>query len=576
MALKDMFRPAVKKKKKKDDDRKWILGDLSRHPLLGDLNNKELFKLSGPNGDWLGHMIAAGPFEAHVALDFTGPPGSVSGIYYSLVFQLRKWEYYVQKRDEWIEVSPVHAQYYQLTQKQKEDLEGRIKPGLVPVSQSVADMELLMHDRRRYHEFLHYLGYRTPNELMKGHDGKTDKKMEAREKEDHEHTDDEMDNICLAEDKDDKERKEREKRTDNHSLKAVFIDQVDMHTGEGISMRSIVSRWPTLITDFMRMSDKDLDPDKVKDNLQVSKAESVVLVTKNKLYQEWKTIFGPEIKNRYIRINELTDARKESVNQYKEWLKPFIARHKLIDEGLSRAGTRASTMASFVTSAGVATSSSKIVLYVWKDFIVPELYKGGTEDIAKARLYEDLIPDDDWTRKNLIFGTKFGLINKYPWITEEWVEKKRKEMENDRWFTHQKPYYSFFEIGLDRTNIRMPTGDEMEDGIFDVNMIFMSENSLFCKLLELKAEQEIMEQHINKLLGVHNPVRGKKPGYADKESTAKKALDRFSLAFTFAKQGGPYERDFNDRLAKIYFARVAGERYGPIVNFIKAKMGMKA
>ncbi|MBI4174049.1 MAG: hypothetical protein HY517_00250 [Candidatus Aenigmarchaeota archaeon] len=572
MALKDMFR-TVRKKKKEEKSGIWILEDLSRHPLRGDVLNKDLDNKSGPKGEWLGHVIAAGPFEAHVQLDFTGPPGSVSGIYYSLFFQLGKWEYLVQKRDEWIEVSPVHAQYYQLTQKQKEELEGRIKQGLVSVSQSVADMELLMHDRRRYHEFLHYLGYRTPSELKK-----MDKKLEKQE-EGHQHVNEEMDEICLKEDDDEDERKTREKRTDNHSLKAVFIDQVDMHTGEGISMRSIVSRWPTLITDFMRMSDDDMDPDKVKDNLQVSKAEAVVLITKNKLYQEWKRIFGPEIKNRYITINELAGARKKSVDEYKEWLKPFIARHRLIKEGLASPGNRGSMLTSFITTGGTATSSSKIKLWVWKDFLVPELYKGGSEDTGKLRLYEKLRPDDDWTMKHLIFNKKYGIVNRYPWITEEWVREKAKEMrDKDRWFTFQKPYYSFFEITLSKTNIRMPTGDEMEDGVFDINMFCMSENALFAKLLELKAEQEEMEQHVNKLLGVSKPLRGTVPKYyhaKEKENAVSKALGKLSMSMSFAKNHGPYERDFADRLTKIYFARIAGERYGPIVNFIKMKMGMK-
>src|SRR3989338_1939499 len=505
MAFKDMFKPVQKKKKKEEDERVWILDDLSRHPLKGDVLNKPLDRMSGPKGEWLGHMLAAGPFEAHVQLDFTGPPGSVSGIYYSLFFQLGKWEYLVQKRDEWIEVSPVHAQYYQLTQKQKEDMEGKIKQGLVSVSQSVADMELLMHDRRRYHEFLHYLGYRTPDEL---------KKEFARQEKALQHVEEEMDEICLMEYDDPDEKKQREKRIDNHSLKAVFIDQVDMHTGEGISMRSIVSRWPTLITDLMRMSDGDMDPDKVKDNLQVSKAEAVVLITKNKLYHEWKKIFGPEIKNRYITINELVGARKKSVEQYKEWLKPFIARHRLIEEGLSNPGRRGSAVTSFITSGGTATSMSKIRLWVWKDFLVPELFKGGSEETAKLRLFDKLRPDDDWTMKHLIFNKKFGIINKYNWITEEWVRKQAQDMEKkDRWFTHQKPYYSFFEITLSKTNIRMPTGDEMEDGVFDVNMFCFSENALFAKLLELKAEQELMEQHVNNLLGIRDPVRGTVPKY---------------------------------------------------------------
>ena len=555
-------------KPKEEKRPKWILENLNRNALKGDILNSDLVeRMSRAGAKWLGHAIAAGPFEAHISLDFTGSPGSVSGIYYSLCFWLRKWEYQVQKSDEWIEVSPVHAQYYQLTQKQKEELEGKIKQGLVSVSQSVADMELLMHDRRRYHEFLHYLGYKTPKEWMK-----TDDKTEKE----HNHPEEEMDDICLV--GDDKRDKLIKESIDNHSLKAVFIDQVDMHTGEGISMRSIISRWPTLITDFIKMEDSDMDPDKVKNKLDVSKAEAVILITKNKLYQEWKNIFGPEIKNRYTRIHELVKARETSVEQYKEWLKPYVARHKLIQEGLARESNRKSGATSFITSGGTATSSAEIVLYVWKDFIVPELYKGGSEDMAKITMgspgKRQLEVDDKWTKQNLIFGKKFGLINAYPWITEEWVQKQKEEMFSDGWLTTHKPYYSFFQIKIMKTGIRMPTGEELEDGIFDVNMFFMTQNVVFCKLLELKAKQQEMEHHIDKLLGVYKSPQGKVPTYAVKnESAISKVLDKFSMTFEMAKRG-PYERDFDERLTKVCFARCAGERYGPIVGYIKKKMGI--
>ncbi len=559
---------------KKEKEGKWLLDDLSRQKLRGDMPG-DIAKLTTAGKPWIGHVVVAGPYEARQAIDFTGPPGSVAGIYYALTFQLGKWEYLVQKADEWIEVSPVHAQYYQLTQKQKEELEGKIKQGLVSVSQSVADMELLMHDKRRYLEFLHYLGYKTPKELIK-----TDKKLEKREEE-HGHQDEQMDDLCFYEDTaDDKEkeklRKEREARVDNHSLKAVFIDQVDMHTGEGISMRSIVSRWPTLITDFVRMSDDDMDPDKVMKKLDVSKAEAVVLITKNKLYQEWKDLFGPEIKARYMRINELVQARDASVKQYKDWLKPFIARHKLIEEGLSRPGVRNVISTSFITSGGVATSSAEIVLYVWKDFIVPELYKNEAEMTAKLIAYKKLEPDDDWTKKHLIFGKKWGLINKYSWITEEWVEKQKKEMQGNGWLTPHKPYYSFFKITLNKTNIRMPTGDELENGVFDVNMFLMSQNAAFCKMLELKARQQDVENHIDKLLGVYKPPGGKRQKHdEDKTNPIKKFFDWFSIEMEFSKKG-PYERDFNDRIAKIYLARCAAERYAPIIDFVKKKCGIPA
>ncbi len=511
----------------------YILGDLRRHPLRGDPLNADLLKHSGQGNPWLGRVLIAPPFEAHVSLDFTGPPGSVLGVYYSLIFQLNKWEYKFQKADEWIEVSPAHAQFYQLTQKQKEDLEGRIKQGLVSVSQSIADMELLMHDQRRYREFLGYLGF-------KDKDGNVDVQNQGK--------------------------------TDEHSLKAVFIDQVDAHTGEGISMRSIVSRWPTLITDFIAMEDNDTDISKVADKLKVSKAEAVVLVTKNKLYQEWKRLFGPEIRNRYERIEQLLQARQESVDQYREWLKPYIARHKLLKEGLSSSGNRAFKTTSPFEAGGVATSSSQIQLYVWKDFLVPEIFKGGSETTAKMNDSGSLRPDDNWTRKNLIFSKRYGLINKYPWITKKWVDDMAKQIKNEKLLTPHKVYYSFFVITLDRNTIRMPNGEEFDDGVFDVNMIVMSQNAVFTKILELKAQQTDMEHYIDKLLGIHKPFSGAK-AEEEKESKISNILDKISLPFSFVKRG-PYERDFNDRVTKIYAARCAQERYAPIVKFLKQRMGV--
>jgi hypothetical protein len=526
----------------------YILGNLERHPLRGDSMGPIGKEMRG----WLGHAVIAMPLEAHVKLNYTGPIGSVLGIYYALIFQLGKWEYNVQKADEWVEVSPVHAQYYQLTQKQKEDLEGKIKQGLGSVSQNVADMELLMHDKRRYLEFLHYMGYRTYKEANHKTGANTN-----------------PDELVLDEDD-----AKVHKRMDQHSLKAVFIDQVDIHTGEGISMRSIVSRWPTLITDFMGMVDDDMEPDKIMKKLNVSRAESIVLITKNKLYQEWKKVFGPEIKQRYKRINQLLQSREESVNQYREWLKPLVARHKLIKEGLASAGGRSAALTSQFTMGGSATSAAEVKLFVWKDFIVPEIFKGGSEEMGKLLQMDKLKVDDDWTKKNLIFGKKYGLINQHDWITEEWVAEQKKKMFADRWLTPHKPYYSFFVISMMRSTARFPDGGEIDDGVFDVNMIFMSQNAAFVKMLELKAKQQEMEDYIDGLIGVKNAVAGKRPGYSEeKENPVLDFFSKVNIPLKFSK-GGPYERDFEDRITKICLARCAQERYGPIVGFLKKKMGM--
>src|SRR3989338_2874046 len=514
----------------------------------------------------IGHVMILPPFEAYVRLDATGPPGFTSGMLYSLSFQVRKWEYNIVKADEWIEVNPVHAQYYQLTHRQKEELEGRIKSGLASTSQSVADLELLMHDERKYREFLHYFGYRTFREIAE----------EAKKKDDAESPD--YDFIDVNEDP-----QKAKKHADEHSLKAVFIDQVDAHTGEGIAMRNIVARWHTLITDFMKMSDEDIDVNKAMKKLDVSKAEAVVLVTKNKLYQEWKKLFGVEIKSRYNRIKELVKSRKKSVEEYRNWLKPTIARHRMVQEGLASEGGRAGLSTAFIKHESQALALSEIVMWVWKDTgPATEFYKGGTEELAKLMAGVEsgksrLSPYDNWTKKNLIFHPEQGLVVKYPWITDEWVKKQLPTFypPANRWMLPHKPYYAFFIITMERANIRMPTGAELEDGTFDVNAVFLSQNALFVKLLELRAKQEEMNRYVDELIGTGPAnVEGKALKFDDKNyiEPFKKFFEWFSLDFAFRK-GGPYERDFEDRYTK-YYAPGVMDKYRQITGFIKTKMGL--
>ncbi|MBI2578221.1 MAG: hypothetical protein HYW26_00770 [Candidatus Aenigmarchaeota archaeon] len=508
-----------------------------------------------PLDDWahknIGNLVFALPYEGHTRINPTGPPGFISGIYFSLVFQLRKWEFFVQKADEWIEVSPVHQQYYQLTVKQKQEVEQQIKAGLASAAQSVADLELLKHDERKYREFLDYFGYEY-DESANGF----------------------------------KEKKEK----DEHALRSVFIDQVDVHTGEGIAIRTIVSRWPTLIVDFMKLNDSDTDPDKVKEKMDVSKAEAVVLVTKNKLYMEWKKLFGGEIQDRFRRIRELVRSRESSVDQYREWLKPYVARHQILQEGLGIGPGARSTLSSlFAMPAGHATSFNQIELWTWREFgaTPPELYKGGTELLGQERAEGAVRPYDSWTKKNLIFHKDHGLVADFPWITDEWVKEQEKFMTTREsqgagirpWIDPVKMYYSFFIITLEKLNIRMPTGSEMEDGTFDVNYIYMSENALFAKLLEMKAKQVEMNHYIDNLIGVRDPgcpictPKGQKPkDERDWLQPAKKFFDYFGFEFMFAKKG-PYEHDFFERISKGHVRSAAYARYATITNFIKQKSG---
>lgn len=555
---------------------KFILhsSNFARDPVTSEIKNREIREL---RNKWLGHCLVLPPFEAYMKLNPTGPPGFTSGMLLSLFFQLGKWEYGRVKFDEAVEVNPVHAQYYQLTHKQKEDLEARIKAGLASASQAVADLELLMHDERKYREFLHYFGYRTFSELP------DDMKKNIS------YPPNDGDFIFFGEKGPDSKKDDSKliegtvkKNTDAHALKAVFIDQVDAHTGEGIAMRNIVARWPTLITDFMKLADEDTDVEKMMKKLDVSKAEAVVLVTKNKLYQEWKRLFGPEIKRRYKRITELVTSRKKSVEEYREWLKPVIARHKMIAEGLGSEGGRESFSTLWLKHESQAISVAEIELWTWKDVgPVAEIFKGGTEEIA--RLTEGIekatskLPYDAWTRKNLIFHPKHGLIADYPWITEEWVKKQIAGFypPQNRWLLPQKLYYAFFIIKVERINFRMPTGAESEDADMYVNAVFLSQNALLAKLLELRAKQAEVNRYVDELIGV-GPARveGKALSFNDSDfwKPFRGFFDWFNLNFEFSK-GGPYERDFEDRYTK-YYAPGVMDKYRQITGFIKQKMGL--
>ncbi|MCK4496773.1 MAG: hypothetical protein KAU24_01155, partial [Candidatus Aenigmarchaeota archaeon] len=227
----------------------------------------------------LGEALMGTPENQDIVMDFTTSMGQCSSVYYSFIFQLPKWDYSVRKIEEWMDVSPVHADAYNLMVVQRQKLESAIKTGLTSATEAVTHYELLAHDARRYREILDY--------FVKG-------------------------------------------EKDEHVLRSLFVDRVDAFTGEGYSLITMAKRWPTIITDFIRMKTEWDDINKIRKELDVSQAEATVLRTKNELYIEWKKIFLPVLKDRYARIKTMVDARKRSIDEYKKWLKPYITKHKMM------------------------------------------------------------------------------------------------------------------------------------------------------------------------------------------------------------------------------------------------------
>ncbi len=426
-----------------------------------------------PTSDYLGKYLLFGPskpigFEKEsnqaIEVNFTGPSGTASELYYTLMFALLKSEFNVTKVDEWIEVSPTHREYFDRTISTKGALEASIKEGLRSAAQAVADYELVKHDLRKYKDFMDYL-----EKIEKA------KKMTDRLK------------------------KRAELAKAEHELKAMFIDQVDVHTGPQALVEMARTRWPTIISDFMRLTEEDADVGQILDFFQkevshpISRAEAVILKTKNGLFRQWLNSFGENVKERFVMLNELVQGRKKSIDEYREWLKPYIARYQALRVGGERKEVRKQMWRSFADLTGQSTFSNTIRIWAWQPFRVVEYRKlaparmGGLGNSFKHFVYN---PADNFTMSTFILDQKKGLPALYPWLLKEVKFKdeearaygRAKGFEAERmvykilgkWdkgdlapqrIDPQDIYYDFIDITVDRVGVRLPTG-ELEDITF--------------------------------------------------------------------------------------------------------------
>jgi len=439
-------------------------------------------------------------------INFTSFPGKCSATLFSFMFWLGKLGYKVMKVEDSMEISPLHTQYYQLTIQQKQTLEHQIKEGLAGITQAITDFELLFHDLRKYKDFLDYFNA----------------KVEARKAKD-----------AAAEEK------------ANQSLKAVFIDQVDVHTGETVAMKSIAPRWPTIISDFMRLKDEDTDPRKIAKDYGVSEAEGVVLATKNKLFDEWADTFGKVVAERYERLLGMVKARKFTIDEYKTMLKPYIERYRSIHEVGPPSNISAVT---WLRPGAQAASFDSATIWAFKAMTRPEPTRityenyGGKESILKAGFCPSFMAV---IRKNMDKLKAANLaeiplppcgiepLDKWVWALYRHIEDEYKEykvrfsleelikwrnefVDRDAkgkpgWGNTPEPYFKCFDATVDRIIIRLPDGTELEDMTFKPLHFFIeSQNMMFLRFLELKAQEKELDNYINEMLG--NTTMGKKLG----------------------------------------------------------------
>jgi len=441
-----------------------------------------------------GECYHVAPYNQHLILDFTTPHGVASGVFIGFIFWLGRFGCHTIKIDENMEISPVHSQYYQLTIGQKQQLETQIKSGLAGITTAVSDFELLEHDLRKYKDFLEIF-----EKIEKGkREKKNDLMMEGEQ-----------------------------------SLKAIFIDEVDAHTGEGISLRSIAPRWPTIIADFMKLDDEDVDPGKIGKKLQVSEAEGVVLSTKNKLYKQWKNVFVETVKGRYARIMGLVRARKKSIDEYRNMLKPYIMRYRSIKElGSTPEGRAKLDGLSTIHTKGQAVSVEYSTLWSFKPLHPSDLFKAPVtqaliEDVDVLRMpfppeFKERLRKD----KEAVKAAKLDKVKIHPsgiepldkWalvflkcIEDEYkikfstvdILKAREEFckmcDEKRWYS---PYFAVIDMKVDRTVIRMPDGSEIENLMLNTITSYMDTlNVMLARFFEKMAKEKDMENYIGEMLG---------------------------------------------------------------------------
>ncbi|MBL7160565.1 MAG: hypothetical protein ISS93_01800 [Candidatus Aenigmarchaeota archaeon] len=494
-------------------------------------------------GPLVGKAICASPLEMEVILDFTGARGSGSNIYYSLIYQLPKWDYTLKKVDEYIEVTPTWGEYYNLTITQKQKLEVSIKQGLTSAAQAVSDYELLLHDMRRYREVLNYF-------------------ISA------------------------------EKNKDDHVLRSLFVDRVDAHTGEGYSMITMAKRWSTIITDFIRMKSEWMDRDKIRKEMDVTDAEATVLLTKNKLYKEWRELFLPTIKDRVARLEVLVESRKKSIEEYRNWLKPYMARYRMIREKSELNPKTYMSDAYMTPGFGQSQALTGVRLWFWKPYSPPQ--KGKPESVlGKSGFVVD--PYDDFVKE-----WKAKIEERY---NVKIPDKEVRSILKDA-ITPAGPgspstpsmdpntlYYVFFDMKIVLSLVRTPPPEGVEtDNLMFLPMKIwvMSQNSLLIHMLEIHAREKAFERSINSLIGTRESEEealekieqeflpkkkeGRFVGFRGSTSSAKKRLKGplESLFYLFVKRG-PYEPVFYERVSKMY-ARGVGGYHGQVKDFITQKM----
>ncbi len=400
--------------------------------------------------------------------------GKTSLVMLSVNSQLGKDNYKVTKVSESIEVMPHHAQYYQLTIKQREELEAKVREGLIRISQSLSDLELLEHDIRKYRKYLQF--------------------------------------IKMSESSNEKERKQGEM-----VLKTIFVDQVDYYAGKqgqgpgrfSMALMRNANIFPTIVDDFMEMAGtEDLGENGRFARMPV--VEKHFLEVKWKYYEQWKAMFKEQIKKRLSRLEEMRNSRMKSLEEFKSWVYPYLFRLKSINVMTQDRDQIPFLKHFFPRTSGDAFAITTDKFWAWRGLTPAETFRTSSElvqfGVAEEQYNGEMSPYNDFTKRILIFSRKYGLINKFPWITKAWVKEKVDRI-NAKYNPGEYMFWTFVMMDVMKVIVKYPPNIEIEDVIWDVSAATLSSNALLVKLLELEAIKEELLFYVDEMLGITPAVK---------------------------------------------------------------------
>ncbi|NOQ55182.1 MAG: hypothetical protein GQ477_00065 [Nanohaloarchaea archaeon] len=408
----------------------------------------------------------------------TSTLGATEGIYIGLIFGLGNKEYKSMKVGEDFHVTP-HTQnpFYQNAKAQRGELERIISTTLTDIGNEVGQWQLLQHDVRKAEEMLNYYS-----------------------------------------------------SDDAAALKTIFVDQVDYYTGGGggqgegrLSMAFMRKSniMPTIVEDFLSMSDLD-DLSEGGSLSKLPQVEKNFLKAKWAAYTQWKNLFKEGIDERYRVVKSLCDSKEKYLEERREWLKPHVMQHKMLNNALSRKEGRAGQNNSFFDRPGESRSFTNQTVWLWKplktrhniDRVPDEMYqnpryigKNGPVKAYDYHIQEIFLYNSD--------SDKGGFVGRYPGITEKQIEgyvggithmtDAQHKFDHHGILDENEWYYTVWTIDFEKTIFNVMKDGQptpLEDGAWTIHGYIVTKNMLLLKLLERKCEDEKIEIEMQNIINM--------------------------------------------------------------------------